>query len=134
MKNFTPELIAKAKKAKSVDDLISIAKENGVELTEEEASTYFSQLSANGVVSDEELDLVAGGGCPGSGDLMFNSLPEGSWVDVINGESCDGCGGIRGIAVVGLGNNLGTNYVSIKCTKCNKVIAGRVKENEITRL
>ena len=65
MKNFTPEIINKAKKAKSVDELISIAKENDVELTAEEAKTYFDQLNANGAVSDDELDLVSGGGgCP----------------------------------------------------------------------
>ena len=133
MKNFTPEIIAKAKEAKSVEELFELAKANGIELTEEEANTYFAQLSANGAVSDEELDLVAGGGCPG-GDLMFNTLPEGTWVDVINGESCDGCGGTRGRAVLGWGINHGTNYVSIKCAKCNKTIAGRVKENEIVRL
>jgi predicted ribosomally synthesized peptide with nif11-like leader len=133
MTNVIPEIIAKAKAANSAEELLELAKANGITLTEEEANTYFAQLNANGAVSDDELDLVAGGGCPG-GDLMFNTLPEGTWVDVINGESCDGCGGTRGIAVVGWGSNHGTNYVSIKCTKCNKVIVGRVKENEIVRL
>ena len=133
MKNFNPELIEKAKTANTAEELLGLAKANGIEITVEEANTYFAQLNANGAVSDEELDLVAGGGCPG-GDLMFNTLPEGTWVEVINGESCDGCGGTRGVAVVGWGSNHGTNYVSIKCTKCNKVIAGRVKENEIVRL
>ena len=33
-----------------------------MELTEEEAKTYFEQLNANGAVSDDELELVAGGG------------------------------------------------------------------------
>ena len=61
MKNFTPELIAKAKAAKTAEELIELAKDNNVELTEEEAKTYFEQLSANGAVSDDELDGVAGG-------------------------------------------------------------------------
>ena len=62
MKNLTPELIAKAKAAKSAQELLELAKANNVELTEEEAKTYFEQLNANGTVSDDELDAVAGGG------------------------------------------------------------------------
>ena len=66
MKNLTPELIAKAKSAKSVEELLELAKANNVDLTETEAKTYWAQLSANGTVSDEELDAVVGGGsCQG---------------------------------------------------------------------
>ena len=61
MKNLTSELIAKAKTAKSAEELLALAKDNNVELTEEEAKTYFEQLNANGAVSDDELDGVAGG-------------------------------------------------------------------------
>ena len=35
---FTPELIEKAKEAKNPDELMSLAKENGIELTEESAA------------------------------------------------------------------------------------------------
>ena len=62
MKNFTPKLIAKAKATKSAEELLTLAKANNVELTEDEAKTYFEQLNANGAVSDDELDAVAGGG------------------------------------------------------------------------
>ena len=67
MKNLTPELVEKAKAAKSPEELLALAKANSIEITEEEAKTYFAQLGANGIVSDEELDIVAGGllGCPG---------------------------------------------------------------------
>ena len=34
MKNLTPELIAKAKAAKSAEELLALAKENSVEITE----------------------------------------------------------------------------------------------------
>ena len=61
MSNKNPELIAKAKAAKTAEELIELAKDNNVELTEEEAKTYFEQLNANGAVSDDELDVVAGG-------------------------------------------------------------------------
>lgn len=67
MNNLTPELVAKAKSTKSADELFNLAKENGIEITEEEAKTYFAQLNANDSISDDELDAVAGGGgsCPG---------------------------------------------------------------------
>jgi hypothetical protein len=63
MTNFTPELIAKAKAAKSAEELMALASENNIVLTEDEAKTYFEQLHTNGAISDDELELVAGGGC-----------------------------------------------------------------------
>lgn len=57
------ELLEQAKKAKSAEELMSLAKENGMELTKEEAEAYFAQLNKSGELSDEELDNVAGGGC-----------------------------------------------------------------------
>ena len=60
---FNTELLEKAKEAKSAEELVSLAEENGVELTEGEAEEYFAQLNKSGELSDEELDNVAGGGC-----------------------------------------------------------------------
>ncbi|PWM49198.1 MAG: hypothetical protein DBX39_05305 [Bacillota bacterium] len=57
------ELLEQAKEAKSAEELMSLAKENGMELTKEEAEAYFAQLNKSGELSDEELDNVAGGGC-----------------------------------------------------------------------
>jgi hypothetical protein len=62
MNNLTPELIAKAKAAKSAEELLVLAKENNIELSEEEAKTCFEQLHANVEVSDDELEAVSGGG------------------------------------------------------------------------
>ena len=42
---FTPELIEKAKSAKTPEELMALAKENGMELTEVEATKYFEQLN-----------------------------------------------------------------------------------------
>lgn len=55
MKNFTLELIEKAMDAKSVEELLTIVKASGVELSEEEAKIYFAQLNANVELSDDEL-------------------------------------------------------------------------------
>ena len=58
---FTQEQIEKAKQAKSAEELFTIAGKNGMELTEEEAKKYFSELHKEGELSDDELDAVAGG-------------------------------------------------------------------------
>ena len=56
------ELLAKAKEAKNPDELMSLAKENGIELTEESAAAYFDRLNPKtGELSDGELDNVSGG-------------------------------------------------------------------------
>lgn len=57
------EVLEKAKQADTAEELMAVAKENGVELTEEEAKSYFEQLHRSGELSDEELDNVAGGAC-----------------------------------------------------------------------
>ena len=56
------ELIAKAKKTATVEELLALAKENQVELSEEDAKMYFELLHPKtGELSDDELDNVAGG-------------------------------------------------------------------------
>ena len=106
MNNLTPELIAKAKAAKSAQELLELAKANNVELTEEEAKTYFEQLNANGTVSDDELDSVAGGdglSCP-SGD------EEDDASSGVNNATCPHCQGPVSRAFT-------------KCPWCGKTIA-----------
>ena len=56
------ELIAKAKKTATVEELLALAKENQVELSEEDAKMYFELLHPKtGELSDDERDNVAGG-------------------------------------------------------------------------
>ena len=63
------ELLAKAKAAETPEALLTLAKENGIELTDEEAKAYFDRLHPQtGELSDDELDNVAGGGCGGGYD------------------------------------------------------------------
>lgn len=59
------ELIAKAKTAKSVEELLSIVKENGIDLPEDKGRILFEELGGQGELSDDELDNVSGGGCGG---------------------------------------------------------------------
>ena len=87
MKNLTPEMIEKAKAAKSAEELLEVAKAGGIEMTADEAATYFAQLNPkSGELDDDDLDSVAGGAC-GSGVRV------GDAVRVTSGETCSICGG-----------------------------------------
>ena len=112
MKNLIPEMIEKAKAAKSAEDLLALAKENNVEMTADEAKTYFAQLNPkSGELDDDDLDAVAGG-ASGCGEQIKN----GTMVRVINGNKCPNCGGTEGIYVNGSYNNT----FLVGCTGCNK--------------
>lgn len=91
MKEITHEMLQKVKTAGSVAELIAIAEENGVEMTEEEAKNYYAQLNpSSGELSDDELDNVAGGGChKGDGRLVVTSLYHcGNFACKLCGKGC----------------------------------------------
>ena len=62
--NVSKELLEKAKAAKSAEELLALAKNEGIELTAEQAAKAFAELNKTGELSDEELDNVSGG-CKG---------------------------------------------------------------------
>ena len=57
---LTQEIMEKSRAAKSADELLEIAKANGVELTADEAKTYFEQISSC-QLDEDLLEGVAGG-------------------------------------------------------------------------
>lgn len=61
--NFTPEQLAKAKAAKTAEELCALAKAEGIEATEEQIKSRFAAMHKEGEVADKELDNVAGGLC-----------------------------------------------------------------------
>ena len=71
---FTKEMIEKAKGAKSAEELIEMAKAEGVELSSAEAENYFAKLNKKGELADEELDNVVGGGCGGKSPRYGNTF------------------------------------------------------------
>ena len=125
MKNFTPELIAKAKAAKSAEELSALAKENNVEMTEEAAKTYFEQLRANGAVSDDELDVVAGG--------CGETYQPGTKVRFIDGTVCPQCR--SNVGIIALNTSMaagpGGGGNTIQCAHCAMQILNFVDESRI---
>lgn len=65
---FTKELLEKAKTAGTAEELIELAKAEGMELTAEDAALALARLHKAGELADDELDNVSGGcGDPNSG-------------------------------------------------------------------
>lgn len=61
---FSEELLAAARKTASVEELIKLAAENGMELDASAADDFFAKIHpVNEALSDSELDNVSGGGC-----------------------------------------------------------------------
>ena len=129
MNNLTPELIAKAKAAKSAEELLELAKANNVDLTETEAKTYWAQLSANGTVSDEELDAVVGGGsCPDNGEEEENTLSGGDRVKI---PRCTGCGSTTGYVAM---PTMMSGSLDVRCEKCKKIVGTTADVNKFTKI
>ena len=103
MKNLPFELIEKAKQANNAEELLTIAGENHVDLTEKDAAAYFTQLNPkSGELSDNELDNVAGGGCSGESKDAHVRLA---------GGTCPYCGAANPSGYYGRrGGNLGFTY------------------------
>ena len=59
---LTKEMLEKAAKCKTADELIALAKTEGFELTKNEAVAYLEELQ-NVELDEKALDKVAGGGC-----------------------------------------------------------------------
>jgi len=83
--NFNPEQIARAKAAGSPDELLSLAKESGLDMTEEQANAYFEGLHKNGELSDDEIGNTTGGGC-------FSKPKPQVGTDSCNRWRCADCG------------------------------------------
>ena len=63
LNSLTKDMLEKAMKCQTADELIALAKEAGVELTLEQAKAYLEELE-NVELDQEALDKVAGGFMP----------------------------------------------------------------------
>ena len=55
------ELLVKLQAAKSAEELIEMAKAEGAEIAPDKAEELFAKLNAEGEISEEELEAIAGG-------------------------------------------------------------------------
>ena len=90
---FTEEQMKKFSEAKSVEEVIAFAKEDGIEASEEEIKKYYNAThiaarGEEGELSDDELDNVAGGACYGSDGRLVVSC--GYWCSNWTHYQCGG--------------------------------------------
>ena len=113
MKNFTPEMIEKAKAAKSAEELLEIAKANKLEITADEAATYFAQLNPkSGELSDDDLDNVAGGAC----DIYIGTIEDKANANAA-GMACPKCSTVGDWERIGTGLHSEQSY---RCRTCGQ--------------
>ena len=55
------ELLEKLQSAKSVEELVEMAKAEGAEIAPDKAEELFAKLNAEGEISDEDIENIAGG-------------------------------------------------------------------------
>ena len=58
---FTEEMLRKAKTAASAEELLEMAKAEGIEFSADEAARYYSLLHGSLELSDDDLEQIAGG-------------------------------------------------------------------------
>ena len=127
MQSFNSKLIEKAKEAKSVDELLAMAKASGVEISSEGANNYFAQLNPQmGELSDAELDNISGGGC-GEDNSQVNfegELYPGRLVYLCNSGHTFGSVFCKNAACRGAGfsiiRQIDTDMYLIGCKKCDQ--------------
>ena len=119
MKNFNAEMIEKAKAAKSAEELLELAKENNVEMTADEAATYFAQLGPkSGELDDDDLDAVAGGACART-EQANNAQ------DAVNNMPCPRCGAVGEWALL----HKFKDNTDFYCANCKVIVWTYAEEN-----
>jgi endogenous inhibitor of DNA gyrase (YacG/DUF329 family) len=119
MKNLKPEMIEKAKEAKSAEELLELAKENNVEMTADEAKTYFAQLGPkSGELDDDDLDAVAGGACART-EQANNAQ------DAVSNMPCPRCGAVGEWALL----HKFKDNTDFYCARCKVIVWTKAEEN-----
>jgi hypothetical protein len=65
---ITDEMLAKAAKCNSADELVALAKTEGIEITKAEAEAYLDELDNMELDTDTLAHVAGGKGCPTLGD------------------------------------------------------------------
>ena len=116
--NLSTNKMQATEKKEFYKELLALAKANNIDMTADEAATYFAQLNPkSGELGDDDLDAVAGGG----GCLEYEPDPwqVGTKVRVINGISCKKCGGTDGFMEY-------NHCWYVACPNCSKAILKQV--------
>lgn len=122
------ELILKAKTAKSEEELLALAKENGMELSEESVRAYFEQMHKTGELADDELDNVAGGWCYNHGKPVVTVEEHHDCFECKDCEAKGKDGGFRAVAPMQYAHfchDLSPSLTRNVCDNCKYIIYER---------
>lgn len=128
------ELLEKARKAGSVEEIIALGKESGYDLSQSGAEDIFTRLNKNGEMKDDELDSVSGGACGGDDGERIPKHSDGetiSWNSSLVHCPNDGCSkgkiishrfATEGSAQNGYYVYPGSVLYIVKCDKCGSLM------------
>ncbi len=92
---MTEEMIAKVREAQSAEELLQLAKDNGMdEFTMQDAEDLYAQMHASGEMSDEEMENVSGGCSTKVNGQKYTVVSSGlkcftgKWESGFNGSAC----------------------------------------------
>ena len=109
---FSKELLEKAKETNTAEELLALAKANGIELTDAQASALFAKLHQSVELTDEALSGVSGGNDEtGDGADELGDVDGGKCAG-LEYAKCPACGSQ---------NFVQKGYV-IKCGDCGKTL------------
>ncbi len=131
---MTNEMMQKAKACKSAEELFALAKENGIEMTAEEAAEKYAQLRGEGELSDDELDSAAGGACGNTPELEEGMTVKWSSKKARHFDTCSR----PELFVVKQINIHDSRYgrsvsVDVACTECNRY-SYSIKKSELNNI
>ena len=112
---LTTEQLEKAKTAAAPEELLTFAKAEGLEMTEQEAADLFAKLNCSGELADIELGNVSGGVICGSDDEK-DDFEVGDRVLESIDEFCPMCH-----SRVYIIERLGKRRHKIRCNECGHV-------------
>lgn len=85
-------LIELAQRAQTVEELISLAKEEKIKLSLDDAQIYFERWHGGEELSDDDLEEVGGGTGGAFGKTVCEFCGSGDlFIDVSGGYYCNGC-------------------------------------------
>ena len=110
---LTKEQIAKARAAKSADELIGLASEYGIEMSVENIKAQFDAMHCDRALSDTELDNVSGGCGDDEEEEVVVVPPQPTAV------SCDGFCDHYKLRSGGAGGAYVKFYQGTRCESCS---------------
>ena len=89
-KMYSEEVVSKLKDASCAEEVLAIAKAEGIQLTQEESEQVLAEVKKNaeGEISDDDLDAVSGGS-------SYVSTGGGGYGELIT-TSCNSCPAFQG--------------------------------------